>query len=157
MLQRSVALCCLLLLLLCGCGCAAPTPRSVFDRFSAAYPLEAGVLYDSEVPKTDDAYLDSRLLSALLRRKDGSYDAEDIRSAVLYLGAAGDEHRELLIFRCHNRDSAREVAALCAARAELLFETVGADARVLCFGETVLLLALSDNERAERLLSRLLN
>lgn len=156
MLRRLLVLL-LLLGLLSGCGQNAPSPRALFDRFSAAYPLEAGVLYDSEAPKTDAAYLDPLLLSSLLRRSDGSYDAEDIESVVLYLGAAGDAHRELCIFRCHGRDAAREVAALCVARAELLRETVGADARVLCSGETVLLFALSDNLMAQRLLLRFLH
>lgn len=147
----------LLLLSLSGCQRGEVSPRALFDRFSASFPLEAGVLYDSEVPKTDTAYLDPLLLSALLRRSDGSFDAEDIESVVLYLGAAGDEHRELSIFRCHGRDAAHEVAALCVARAEMLEETVGAKARVLCSGETVLLFALSDNAAAERLLLRLLD
>jgi hypothetical protein len=143
--------------MLSGCSAPAPTPRSVYDRFAKVYPLEAGVLYDSEASKTSVEYLDHRLLWSLLRRADGSYDAEDIASVVVYLGAAGEEHRELLIFQCHNKDAAREVAALCAARAEPLRETVGADARVLCSGKTVLLFALSDNLMAQRLLLRFLH
>ena len=156
-MRRALLLCLLLLLSLTGCRGADASPRELFERFSAAYPLEAGVLYDSEAGKSDPTYLDPLRLSALLRRPDGSYDAEDIASAFLYLGAAGDAHRELLILRCHGRDEAREVAALCAARAELLKKSVAAEARVLCVRRTVLLFVLSDNARAERLLLRMLS
>lgn len=156
MLMRRCLLLLLLLSLLSGCGGQDPFPRSLYDRFAEVYPLEAGVLYDSEAKRSDPEYLDPLLLATLLRRSDGSYDGEDIASAVLYLGAAGDGHRELLILRCHNRDSAREVAALCVARTELLRTSVGAEARVLLSGKTVVLLALSDNASAERLLRRML-
>ncbi len=156
MLRRLLILL-ILLLSLSGCGGADLSPREIYDRFSASYPLEAGVLYDSEAPKTDAAYLDPLLLATLLRRSDGSFDGEDIASAVLYLGAAGNEHREMLIFRCHGRDSAREVAALCAARSELLRSSVGASSRVLLVNETVVLFVLSDNAAAERLLLRMLD
>ena len=155
MLRRLLAVC-LLLLSLSSCRGETPTPRSLFDRFSSLCPPEAGVLYDSQAPKGDAAYLDRLLFAALYRRADGSYDGEDIASLVLYLGASGKEHRELAIFRCHGRDSAREVASLCAARAVLLFETLGVKARVLCSGEIVILLALSDNAAAERILLKLL-
>ena len=155
MLRRLLSVC-LLLLSLSSCRGETPTPRSLFDRFSSLCPLEAGVLYDSQAPKGDTAYLDRLLFAALYRRADGSYDGEDIASLVLYLGASGKEHRELAIFRCHGRDSAREVASLCTARAVLLFETLGVKARVLCSGETVILLALSDNAAAERILLKLL-
>ena len=155
MLRRLLALF-LLLLSLSSCTGDAPTARSLFDRFSSLYPLEAGVTYDSEAPKGDAAYLDRLLFAALYRRADGSYDGEDIESLVLYLGASGKEHRELAIFRCHGRDSAREVALLCAARAEFLLKTLGVKARVLRSGEIVVLIALSDNAKAQRLLLKLL-
>ena len=144
-------------LLLSGClGRQTPSARELFDRLASAYPLPPGTVYDSRAGRSEAEYLDPLLFSALYCRADGSSDAEDIAETVLFLGRSGRECTELAILRCRGIDAAREVAGLCTVRAELLHKTLGCEVRVLRYGETVLLLALPDNDAAERILRRML-
>ncbi len=148
--------------MLCFCLCACsreplPPPRAILDRMLTALPIGAGVIYDSTLPENHEQHLDPLLFEVLYARADGSDDREDIASAALFLGGSSAAHREIGIFACRGNDSAREVAALCRARAALLAEMSDSPPRVLIYGETVILLAIPDPAPAVRLLDRLLS
>lgn len=158
----------LLFLLVCSsvsCGQREEmTPRALFDRFAAGYPLMPGHLYDSLATEEEDTWLPPDLFHSLYARLDGSDDREDIQAFVLYLGSAGTVWYELAVFQCSDRAAAEEVAALCLLRCKTVREmrgtavdlTAATEPRIVFHGSFLFFLALPDNDRALRVLNRIL-
>ncbi len=148
-----------ILLSLCLFSCARGEqipPRAILDRILSASPAGCGIIRDSSLPEGDPERLDPLLFRALYARADGSDDLEDVSAAALFLGSSASVHREIAVFACRGRESAREVASLCRDRAELIRQTLGSDPMVLVYRSTVVLLALPDPAPTVALLDRLL-
>lgn len=130
--------------------------------FSHAYPMPAGLYYDSRAGEEQETYLSPDLFSLLFARADGGDDREDILEMALFLGSSPSCVAEMGIFYCPDRDAAYEVAGLVRGRLAMLEGTPLCDlsylegATVTLFGSTVVYTVLSDNEKALRTLSRLL-
>ncbi|MFA5561830.1 MAG: hypothetical protein WDA00_04240 [Eubacteriales bacterium] len=156
---------CILLVLfscLCGCGKVVSGTRT-FDTFRVKYRLPAGLTYDSAAAEWESGYLTRETFERLYARPDGSSEWEDIESCVIFLGASLDVTYEMGIFVCLDRAKAEEVAKMCYQRIDIIrsvrsYTDAGPaeDAIVKIYGTTVVLFVLPDNEKAERVMDRIL-
>ncbi len=159
MWKRLLLLFLLPMLVSCGQG-RGLSPSAIFARFSSAYPLPAGKLYDSAASVGDAAYLPPRLFETLYLQE--AEDArEDIDALVLYLAATREVWCELGIFLCADRSSAKEVAALVARRIREVERMqreylLSGEAVLFIRGRYVILLALPDNEKGRRIIEKML-
>ncbi len=158
---------CLLLLLLFGVtmGCVGcgekKTPYEYLEEFSHLYPLPAGRIYDSLAEEGAETYLDPAIFALLYARDGWGDDREDIYRFSIFLGTSSTHIYEMGIFECYDGDGADEVLGLVNTRLSLLLKsgveadmTAVTDAKVAMFGKTVVYVVLPDNEKAIRVLER---
>ena len=155
-----VLLCAALMLSCIACG-EGKSPYEYLEDFSHLYPLPAGRMYDSEAGEGEETYLDPAIFTLLYGRDGWGDDREDIDRFSLFLGTSSTHIYEMGIFECYDRDGANEILGLVNTRLSLLIKSnVDADmsavmgAQVAMFGKCVVYVVLPDNEKAMRVIER---
>ena len=163
--QRCVAQ--ILLLALClsglsGCG-KEMAPSDIYDAFSARYQLPAGLVYQKSAKEGEERYLSRDTFDTLYQRIDGTDDWDEIIDMVLWQGMRSGKVCEMGIFLCVDRECAESVVRLCQNRLDMILSlesyidtTCAKDARLFITGKTVIFLVLEDNQKAERIIKRIL-
>ncbi len=147
-----------ILVLPCVCACSETKSADyIMGEFVSAYGA-GGVIYAKSVPEGESGYADSDFFPTMYG------EGEDCVSdyAVLLLSDM-DTVGECAVFICYSEYDAILVSDMCTRRLSLLRSLMGSvdvsfteDAFIRRYGRVVVMCALSDNERAERIFDRII-
>ena len=155
-LRRACALLLLLsLLALTGCGGGKQDTRTMLADFLEEYGAKGGTVYASGREAHSPEHMTDRTAALLFADAGGENPLALCTEYAIYL-SPDFSGGEIGFFRCRSGADAARVRHTLSARLARLVRLLGmSDARLLCYGNDTVLLALPDTARAEQIIERI--
>ena len=150
-----------LILSLSACGGGGASPSHLMAEFCRIYTaLPVGQVYQSGTAEWEAGYLSPALSDALFSEDNGENALSLCHEYAIFL-ASSFEGGEIAFLRCGSQEDAARVGEACLDRIKRVRQArpqaeIVKDACVLRYGRTVVLLLLSDNVAAKKVIDGLL-